>query len=119
MAARGAGLCDVYPLTIRLPKGTFQKPGDGVFIDIRWSTDFNQWNLFVYDPAGRMVASGYELDSNSQAVLLDRPANGTYQVVAVPFYHETTMRYRGEARVLLNQNARSTRDAKLLLGRHA
>jgi len=113
-AAQATGLCDIHSLTLNLPADTFTKPGDGVFIDIRWSTDFDQWNLFVFDPSGNLVASGFDLDSNAQGVLLNHPANGTYSIVAVPFYQESTMSYRGEARVLLDDTQRHTHATTLL-----
>jgi len=113
-AAQAAGLCDIHTLTLNLPSDTFTKPGDGVFIDIRWSTDFDQWNLFVFDPSGNLAASGFDLDSNAQGVLLNHPANGTYSIVAVPFYQESKMAYQGEARVFLDDTQRHTRVTTLL-----
>ncbi|HJT36804.1 MAG TPA: hypothetical protein VJ818_00125, partial [Actinomycetota bacterium] len=111
---QASGLCDVHSLTLNLPPNTFTKPDDGVFIDIRWSTDFDQWNLFVFDPAGNLVASGFDLDSNAQGLLIQHPANGVYSVVAVPFYQEPKMSYRGEARVFLDDTERYARPTTLL-----
>jgi hypothetical protein len=113
-AVAPAGLCDEFTLTLNLPPHTFTKAGDGVFIDIRWSTDFDQWNLFVYDAAGDLVGSGFDLDSDAQAILLEHPANGVYTVVAVPFFQETTMRYRGEARVFHDDTQRYSKPTPLL-----
>ena len=113
-AVHASGLCDLHTLKVALPPNTFQRPGDGVFIDIRWTTDFDQWNLFVFDQAGSLVASGFDLDSNAQGVLLSHPANGTYSVVAVPFYQEPKMSYRGEARVFLDDTERHSRATMLL-----
>lgn len=103
--AAQAGACDTFSLEVALPPGTFTHPGDGVFVAIRWATDFDQWNLYVYDASGSLVASGFQLDSNAQAVLIPHPANGVYQVVAVPFYQEA-QRYRGEASVFLDDTQR-------------
>jgi hypothetical protein len=113
-AVQASGLCDVHSLTLNLPPDTFTKPNDGVFVDIRWSTDFDQWNLFVFDPAGNLVASGFDLDSNAQGLLIPHPANGAYSVVAVPFYQEPKMSYRGEARVFLDDTERYARPTTLL-----
>ena len=113
LAAR-AHLCDVFLLDVQLPVGTFQKPGDGVFVDVRWATDFDQWNLFVFAPNGSLVASGFDLDSNAQALLIKHPANGVYSLVIVPFYMDQKMSYRGEARVFLDDTERYASPALLL-----
>jgi hypothetical protein len=91
----------------------FTKPLDGLFVTIRWATDFDQWNLFVYAPDGTLAAQGDSLDSNAQAVLIPHPANGTYRVVAVPFYMDATMTYVGQARLLLDRDARLARNTVL------
>ena len=106
--ASRATLCDAFDLTVAVadPGRTFTKPNDGLFVTVRWATDFDQWNLFVYAPDGSLAAQGDTLDSNAQAVLIPHPANGTYKVVVVPFYMDASMGYTGQARFLLDGAAR-------------
>lgn len=111
--AAEATLCDEFDLTVDLPEGTFTKPNDGLFVAIRWATNFNQWNMFVYAPNGSLAASGYGVDSNAQAVLVPHPANGVYKVLAVPVMMDAVMSYTGEARVLLDDAARLDPDTVL------
>jgi len=112
--AAKAHVCDVFALDVQLPAGTFTKPGDGVFVDVRWATDFDQWNLFAYAPDGSLAGSGFDLDSNAQAILLRHPPNGVYKLVVVPFYMDSIMAYRGEARVFLDDTQRHTTPTLLL-----
>jgi LPXTG-motif cell wall-anchored protein len=77
--------CDVVHLDVALPAGTFG-PGDGVLVSIKWATDFDQYNLFVDNPDGTPAASGIDVDSNGQSVLLAQPQNGVYTIRVVPFY---------------------------------
>jgi hypothetical protein len=104
--AAEATLCDEFDLTVNLPAGTFTKPNDGLFVALRWETDFNEWNLFVYAPDGTLAASGYGIDSTGQAVVIPHAANGVYKVLAVPVMIDAVMSYTGEARVLLDGAAR-------------
>src|SRR3989442_12124066 len=89
--------CDSFLLKLELPKGTFPKgplspapagtprlypegptdmPGDGVLITIHWGTDFDQWNLYVYNTkTGRTLAKGVNADSTPQSALLNQPQN--------------------------------------------
>lgn len=131
--------CDSFLLHVNLPAGTFPKgaknpsppgitrlhgegptdmPGDGVLINIKWATDFDQWNLYVDDTTtGQTVAQGIDLDSNSQSVLLPQPHNGTYRVTMVPFYTDfdhADLTYQGEARVFQDPSQRYLHTTKLL-----
>src|SRR5690242_11930681 len=84
--------CDSFLLKVNVPPGTFPKgaradgpdgtsriqatgvgdlPGDGVLVSIKWATDFDQYNLYVDDMStGQTVASGLDVDSNAQSVLI-------------------------------------------------
>jgi hypothetical protein len=77
--------CDAMHLDVAFPEGYFQ-PGDGILVSIAWPTDFDQWNLYVYDPGGALAGEGVQVDSNSQAVLVSPVKNGEYTVQVVPFY---------------------------------
>ncbi len=111
--AAGTGeMCDSFELELDLPEGTFTEPRDGVFVAIRWGSDFVQWNMYVYGPDGTLVASANDVASNAQAVLLAQPLNGRYTIVAAAASLEP-MTYSGEARVLLDRTARMRPDTVL------
>jgi hypothetical protein len=116
--------CDSFLLKVNLPAGTFPTgpraagpdgttrlqatgvgdlPGDGIAIAIKWATDFDQYNVYVDDArTGQTVASGLDVDSNAQSVLIPQPKNGTYRVTIVPFLggvEPADATYDGEVRV--------------------
>jgi hypothetical protein len=116
--------CDSFLLKVNVPEGTFPKgpraagpdgttrlqatgvgdmPGDGILVAIKWATDFDQYNVYVDDTrTGQTVASGLDVDSNAQSVLIPRPKNGTYRITIVPFLggvEPADATYDGEIRV--------------------
>jgi hypothetical protein len=116
--------CDSFLLKVNVPAGTFPEgpravgpdgttriqatgvgdlPGDGILVSIKWATDFDQFNIYVDDATtGETVASGLDVDSNAQSVLLPQPKNGTYRVTVVPFLsgvEPADASYDGEVRV--------------------
>jgi hypothetical protein len=108
--------CDTVHLAIDFPAGSFPNPGDGVLVSIKWTTDYDQWNLFVDDPSGLPVAQGLNVDSNAQSVLVPQPANGIYTVHAVPVYTTFApgdLDYQGVAEAYLDQPSRATAGAEL------
>jgi len=107
--------CDVVHLDVELPAGTFGA-NDGVLVSLRWATDFDQYNLYVTDPNGILLAEGTDVDSNAQAVLLKQPQNGVYTVSVVPFYttfaQDTT--YQASAAVWHDPDAQLAAGTRLL-----
>jgi len=114
-AAQTPQVCDVLKLDVELPAGTFG-PGDGVLVSIKWATDYDQYNLFVDNPDGTPAASGIDVDSNGQSVLLTAPQNGVYTVRVVPFYttFPQDLTYQGEARVWHDPTAHTPAGTELL-----
>ena len=73
--------CDHFQLTIDLPSDTFsdpQRPG-GIQVALRWPTEFDTLNLFVYKDGGLRGASA-GIIATAQSLLLPSPENGTYDV---------------------------------------
>lgn len=79
-------LCDVVPVDIQLPAGTWAKRPGGLLVAIRQpvlETAANDIDLFVYGPDHALVASKSAPVMN-EAVWVPNPVNGRYQVVVVP-----------------------------------
>ena len=114
-AAQAPVNCDVVYLDIELPAGSLG-PGDGVLVSIKWATDFDQYNLYVDNPDGTPAASGIDVDSNAQSVLLKQPQNGVYTIRAVPFYvtFPQDQVYDGAAQVWHDPTARLRTNTRLL-----
>ena len=77
--------CAEFDLTIELPNNTWEHSG-GVQVAIRWATDDNALDLFVYRhdaPTGADIQVGNSsgiLAGISDSLLLRSAANGTYKV---------------------------------------
>jgi hypothetical protein len=114
-AAQTPQLCDVLKLDVELPAGTFG-PSDGVLVSIRWATDYDQYNLYVDNPDGTPAASGIDVDSNAQSVLLTAPQNGVYTVRVVSFYttFPQDQTYQGTAQVWHDPTAHLAAGTRLL-----
>lgn len=101
--------CAEFDLTIALPRNTWEHPG-GVQVAIRWATDDNALDLFVYQhdaQTGADVQVGNSsgiLAGISDSLLLRSAANGTYKVyvaldpsnssdASVPFEAEARVQY--------------------------
>ncbi len=112
--------CDSVPVTVRLPRGTWRSPG-GMLVAIQWSKD--KWlepgydlNLYVYDPAGRLVGRSDSLaDSHAEAVWVDKPVNGTYTVKVVPYFVADTAPL-GYAGVISFARGRTLAETSTFLG---
>ena len=93
--------CERRTLSLDVPSSTWKLKGDGVLIAIHWDdTSANGLNLYVYDPAGRMVGSSDGLDADGETVFLPHPANGMYTLVITATYMTGgTVSYKGDARV--------------------
>ena len=59
------------------------------------------FDLSVYDPAGKQVASANGIGANGQAVAVHPDAQGTYTVaVTMTYAYDATSHYLGEARIM-------------------
>src|SRR5215831_12659444 len=104
--------CAEFDLTIDLPPNTWEHPG-GVQVAIRWSTDDNALDLFVYQhnaQSGADVQVGNSsgiLAGISDSLLLRSAANDTYKVyVALDPSNssDASTSFQAEARVQYDPN---------------
>lgn len=75
--------CDTYTFTVEKPRGYWTERWGGVEISIRWPSEYDDFDLYVYrgsDLYTRSVGSF----SEAEGVLLHRPRAATYRVVVVP-----------------------------------
>src|SRR5438309_5992214 len=89
--------CDNFKLTIIPPDPTF---GPYVVVIQTVSQNFDDWDLEVYDPNGKLVGSsgngpGTPSSPEVETVTLTNPPAGTYTVSAAPFAVSTA--YSGSA----------------------
>jgi hypothetical protein len=61
----------------------------------------NGWDLFVYGPAGRLVASANGIGANGQAVTVEHPTAGKYRIfVSFTYTYDPAGAYLGEVRLM-------------------
>ena len=77
--------CDHFFLTIDVPATFWTQNTGGVAIRITWLSSDNDFDLYVYNPEGTQVASSAAGGTTSEAVFLEFPAPGVYEVRVVPF----------------------------------
>src|SRR3989475_6225194 len=77
--------CDHFFLTIDVPATFWTQNTGGVAIRITWLSSDNDFDLYVYNPEGTQVASSASGGTTSEAVFLEFPAPGVYEVRVVPF----------------------------------
>lgn len=77
-------VCDRFALTVDVPAGYWQgNPDGGVPVSISWPDPAMEFDLYVYDSAGRKVAENQSGAVPTTAVIPE--ASGTYQVLVVPY----------------------------------
>jgi hypothetical protein len=82
-----SAICDVLTLNVALAPGVWTAGAGGMLVQIQWPSVDAGWDLelFVYGPDGSLVAQGTTWAfSQTEAVWLPNPANGTYTVVVEP-----------------------------------
>src|SRR2546421_10501767 len=77
--------CDHFFLTIDVPATFWTQNTGGVAIRIAWLSSDNDFDLYVYNSDGTQVASSAAGGTTSEAVFLEFPAPGVYEVRVVPF----------------------------------
>src|SRR6266566_1149466 len=77
--------CDHFFLTIDVPATFWTQNTGGVAIRITWLSSDNDFDLYVYNSGGTQVASSGAGGTTSEAVFLEFPAPGVYEVRVVPF----------------------------------
>src|SRR5258705_8006807 len=71
--------CVKFDLKIDLPRNVWHKPG-GVQVAIRWETDDNALDLYVYRNGAQVAKAEGFIAAISEGLLLRSAENGTYQV---------------------------------------
>ncbi len=71
--------CAQFNLNVSLTSNVWHKPG-GVQVAIRWATDDNALDLYVYKNGMQVAKAEGFLAAISESLLLRNAANGTYQV---------------------------------------
>lgn len=83
LAELSTDLCDVVPLDVQLPDGTWQQRPGGMLVAIQVPViDPYRLDLFVYGPDGTQVAFS-DSPAWNEAAWVENPVNGRYTVVVV------------------------------------
>lgn len=76
--------CARYDLTVHAPDGQWDdNPEGGVPVSIQWEHPTDDFDMYVYDDAGKEVASSAGTADPEETVI--PKAEGTYHVVVVPY----------------------------------
>ncbi|WP_329126211.1 glycoside hydrolase family 31 protein [Streptomyces sp. NBC_01465] len=77
-------VCDRFDLTVNPPAGQWDdNPEGGVPVSIQWETPTDDFDMYIYDAAGKEVASSAGT-ADPEATVIPK-ASGTYHVVVVPY----------------------------------
>lgn len=88
-------VCDRFDLTVSTPDGYWDdNPEGGVPISIEWQKPAEDFDMYIYDSAGKQVASSAGT-ADPEATVIPR-ADGTYHVIVVP-YDVTDNSFTGKA----------------------
>jgi alpha-glucosidase len=76
--------CDHFFLTVDVPDSYWDdNPEGGIPVSIRWERPVEDFDLYIFDSAGKQVASSAGT-ADPEATVIPR-AHGTYQLVVVPY----------------------------------
>jgi len=76
--------CDTFFLNINTPPGFFSSfPNDEVQIRITWQGVTNEFDLYLFDPSGNLLASSVQSYETFEEIDAGPLPNGTYKVVIV------------------------------------
>ena len=89
-------ICDHYALTVDVAPAYWDTHDGGVDVSISWADGADDFDLYVYDPAGVLLASSAQGGTTSETAVLSAPS-GAYEVRVLPFL-VTESGYDGEAR---------------------
>ena len=77
-------VCARFDLTVNPPAGQWDdNPEGGVPVSIQWATPTDDFDMYIYDDAGKQVASSAGT-ADPEATVIPK-ASGTYHVVVVPY----------------------------------
>jgi hypothetical protein len=91
--------CDTFFLTINTPAGFFTtNPSDEVQIRITWLGATNEFDLYLFDPAGNLLASSAQAFETYEEIDAGPLPNGTYKLVIVAS-QTLNVSYSGTAKI--------------------
>ena len=77
--------CDRFNLNVNVPAGFYTtNPNDEVQIGINWASDLNEFDLFVYDSGGNLVASSSQSFATDEFIDAGQLPSGNYTVYIIP-----------------------------------
>ncbi|MFJ2627075.1 TIM-barrel domain-containing protein [Streptomyces sp. NPDC087532] len=77
-------VCARFDLTVNPPEGQWDdNPEGGVPVSVQWETPTDDFDMYIYDSAGKQVASSAGTADPESTVI--PKASGTYHVVVVPY----------------------------------
>lgn len=89
--------CDNFELTVNVPATFYaSNPGYGVRVRLSWSSSTDDFDLYVYDAAGNVVASSAQGGTTFEDADAGQLPSGTYKVQVVAFATANAS-YEGEA----------------------
>ena len=88
-------VCDTFELDVDVDPSHWDSNRGGVEVKIVWPDEADDFDLFVYNEAGDLVASAETWDASSERVFID-DASGKYTVKVMP-YDVTDSAYEGGA----------------------
>src|SRR5438270_567088 len=78
--------CDNYTLNVNVPSTFYSaNPNYSVQVGINWSSNTNDFDLYVHDSSGNVVCSSGQGMTTSEAADCGQLASGTYSVQVVAF----------------------------------
>lgn len=79
-----ATTCDTFTFRVALPEGLRAHRSPALEVSIRWGFEQNDFDLFLYDEAGELVAESTGMVSTAEGLLAPDIAPGVYTAVVVP-----------------------------------
>jgi hypothetical protein len=89
-------LCDHVTLNVDVSSGYWDTHSGSATVSISWGSSSDNFDLYLYNPSGHLVASSARGSSTSESVSVSKPA-GAYEVRVVPV-NVTSSAYSGTAR---------------------
>jgi len=80
----GDAVCDHFALTVNVDPSYWDTHVGGAEVTITWASADNDFDLYIYDQNGNLVASSAQGGTTFERALVTA-ASGTYDVVVVPF----------------------------------
>jgi hypothetical protein len=94
--------CDTFFLTINTPSGFWASlPNDEVQIRITWLGSTNEFDLYLFDPSGNLLASSAQFLETYEEIDAGQLPNGTYKLVIVAA-QTVNVSYSGTAQIAVD-----------------